>query len=113
VSSNMQLNVILKLFMLEGAFQGLQIVSSALRTNFFGLGCPIYCHQPGISQLALFFLLGLLSGSALTAYLAWILAPWFLNFEPRHPSSPGAAPRYSVLSEYLNEPRGFSRRRRH
>ena len=45
--------------------------------------------------------------------LAWILVPWFFNFEPRLPSSPGAAPRYSVLSEYLNEPRGFSRRRRH
>ena len=110
LTSNMQLNEILKLLMLEVAFQGLQFAQSAVRSNFFGLGCPVYCHQPSLSLLLLFLLLGFLAGSALTAYLGWILAPWIFHFEPRHLSpSSTAAPRYSALSEYLNEPRGTSR----
>ena len=88
LTSNMQLYEILKLLMLGVAFQGLQFAQSAVRSNFFGLGCPIYCHQPSLSLLLLFFLLGLLAGSALTAYLGWILAPWISRFEPRHLSSP-------------------------
>lgn len=63
--------------MLEVAFQGLQFAQSAVRSNFFGLGCPVYCHQPSISLILLFFLLGIFAGSALTAYLGWILAPGF------------------------------------
>lgn len=100
--------------MLEVVFQGLQFAQSAVRSNFFGLGCPVYCHQPSISLILLFFLFGIFAGSALTAYLGWILAPWIFHLEPRHLSSPTtAAPRYSALSEYLNEPRGTSRRRGH
>ena len=99
-------------FMLEVISQGLQFASAAVRSNFFGLGCPVYCVQPSLSLILLSFLLGLLFGSALTAYLGWILCPWLLNSEPRLLSSPpAAAPRYSVLAEYLNEPRGPSRRR--
>lgn len=97
--------------MLDAILKGLSFASEASRTNWFGLGCPVFCTQPSYSSLALTFIFGFCLGAFSVGYLAWIFlqAASSPAFEPRvdlRSSSP-----HSVLSEYLNEPAFHSRRR--
>ena len=107
----------LKLWMWESAPKVLSFVSDGLRSNFFGFGCPIYCQQPSLSTAGFFFLLGLLTGFVLTAFLLWQF--WtFLGAASSCSPHRGSAPppahpnRYSALAEYLNEPIPSRSRRR-
>ncbi len=107
---SIQLAFLISSSMIEAALKGLSLASEAARTNFFGLGCPLYCVQPSPSLLALIFLLGFGSGAFLASYIAWT----FLFRPPSSGPSPvvfAPSSRYSALSEYLNEPSFHSRRR--
>ncbi|CAE7036869.1 Cacna1i [Symbiodinium sp. CCMP2592] len=50
---------------------GLRLVQGAISSNFWGLGCPLYCTQPSVALLLLTFVIGLLSGLCLAAYLCF------------------------------------------
>ena len=110
---NMQLIFHLKLWMIEVVLQGLSFASEASRTNWFGLGCPLFCTQPSYSVIALTFVLGFALGAGSASYLAWtfLISPSPLTPEPRVDFR--SSSRRSVLSEYLDEPAFFSRRRSH
>ena len=46
-------------------------MSEASRSNWFGLGCPLHCTQPGVSSLLLAFVLGFILGISFLAFLLW------------------------------------------
>ena len=101
--------------MLESAFQVFRILTEGARTNLYGFGCPLYCHQPHLSTYLLIFILGILSGLALAATLIWTFWTWIsCGPAPFSTASPSPSPpvnlRRSALAEYLHEPRSARRR---
>ena len=48
---------------------GVRLLQGAVFSNFWGLGCPIYCTQPSLALLLLVFLLGALSGLGASVFL--------------------------------------------
>ena len=101
--------------MLETLSRSLPFVVEALRTNFYGLGCPVYCGNPSLPSLFLALTLGFLLGVAACITLAWLLGSHLLRdlsgHQPAHPAtSAPSTSRYSALVEYLDEHK-FQRRR--
>ena len=98
-----------------GVWSVVQFVLEGSRSNFFGWGCPAYCYQPSYSSWILIFTLGLISGIVLSLASLWTL--WTFFGQILFPVAPpaGSVPRnsrYSVLAEYLNEPRAQRPRHR-
>ena len=89
----------------------LGLASEAARTNWFGLGCPAFCHQPSLSLIILVAVLSFILGSLATAYTFWTFSSFGLP-PSGSPSSP-ASGRYSALAGYLHERRSIPRRRSH
>ena len=94
----------------------LALVVEGFASNFWGLGCPIYCTQPALGLLGFILLSGWLLGILSCALGLWWISG--LGLFPSGLSSPypagrgGPAPsRARVLSAYLHEPGGFQRAR--
>ena len=100
----------LKDSMLE-AGSTLGLVVQGLRTNLFGLGCPFYCTSPSVGALAASFLLGLVLGVGLCAWLLYRFdfVPVFTSASSTpvpsasRLSSPPSGRARSALLEYLHE----------
>lgn len=101
------------LWMFDVILKGLSFASEASRTNWFGLGCPLFCTQPSYSVIALTFILGFGLGAGLTSYLAWTYLLSSLPLAPEPRVDFRSSSHHSVLSESLNEPAFHSRRRNH
>ena len=89
----------------------LGLVVQGLRTNLFGLGCPFYCTSPSVGALAASFLLGLVLGVGLCAWLLYRFdfVPVFTSASSTpvpsasRLSSPPSGRARSALLEYLHE----------
>ena len=95
-------------FMLEALFRSVPVLVEGVRTNFFGLGCPIYCTQPGVASLLLVLVIGGLLGFCSCLLVLWTFwthlrsdLPAPLTWCP--PSSTASPSRYSALAGYWNE----------
>ena len=87
---------------MEAFLQVGSLVTHALRTNFFGLGCPAHCGNPGLGSLLASFLLGLLVGISLCVGLAWFyLSGVSIQSQGSSPVTPSGH-RLAVLSQYLH-----------
>ena len=97
----------------------LGFAASAVRSNFFGLGCPVYCSQPSVGTVLSAFLLGFASCAFLGIYLLWTFAGFGIFPSGGHPThQPPRAPRghqadlrWLRLSSYLDAA-GHTRGRR-
>ena len=59
----------------EGLAQAGLVLREALRTGFWGLQCPVHCHQPSYSLVAFALLLGFLPGVILSScFWIWLFA---------------------------------------
>ena len=80
---------------------GISLVSQALQTNFWGLGCPLHCSQFPASAFVLAGIVGWLLGVTTACIFAWtFLIP--LGF-PHLASSVRTSPAASRLAQYLHE----------
>ena len=105
----------LKLHMLEGLWKVAPVLLEGARTNYFGLGCPLYCVQPSLPFVVLVFLTGLCFGLVLAAILLWTLWTTFgfsISWPAASASPAHSRSRYSVLAEYLHDPRNQRSRSR-
>ena len=89
--------------------KGVEFVSYGLRSNVFGLGCPVHCSAPGFGSVLASFLLGFVVGVCLTAYLVWILCAWTFSTlpsagsVPTPPAPPGLQVSLRNLGQYLHD----------
>ena len=82
----------LKLSMLElSSVAGLFV--QGLRSNLFGLACPFYCSSPSLGLLLACFLVGLVSGFGLCAWLVFRFD--LVPVASSTPSFPAAGPNLS------------------
>ena len=93
-----------------------QLAVEGSRTNYFGLGCPVYCFQPSFATYFLTLIFGFFLGFAsvlLGLWLCWsyfgtIPFHWPPSSQPSEPPRP--TDRYSALAGYVNEQRQPRRR---
>lgn len=109
----MQLNMFISSSMVQSVPGWLSLVLEGARTNIFGLGCPLYCHQPSLASSFLIYLLGFFSGLATAILGFWTLWTYlghhlFPSSDPHQPPRP--ASRYSALAGYLHEQQNTRRR---
>lgn len=78
------------------ALRVLGLIREGLGSNLWGIGCPIHCHPTSFTALALSFLLGLLAGSSLAAYLGFRLG--LFHLQPVPGPSPSAEPSFRPAS---------------
>ena len=96
-------------FMLEALFRSVPVLVEGVRTNFFGLGCPIYCAQPGVASLLLALVIRGLLGFCSCLLVLWTFWTHLRSDLPAPstwcpPSSTTSPSRYySALAGYLNE----------
>ena len=94
-----------------------EFVVGGLKSNLFGLACPFYCTPPSLGSLLSSFLIGLLCGVGLCA---WVLTRFDLfpalplrqsaPSAPVHLAPPTSGRSPSVLLEYLHEQQPRRRR---
>ena len=93
-----------------------QLAVEGSRTNYFGLGCPVYCFQPSFATYLLTLFLGFalgLSSAVLGLWLCWKHFGTILLPVPSPPSSSDHSrtpDRYSKLAGYVNEHKQSRRR---
>ena len=97
-----------KLFHARGVVPVSPCLGRGSQDKFFGLGCPIYCTQPGVASLLLVLVIGGLLGFCSCLLVLWTFwthlrsdLPAPLTWCP--PSSTASPSRYSALAGYWNE----------
>ena len=65
--------------MLAGVADFVRIWHSAITTNLWGLGCPIYCTSPALGTFIAFLLIGFIAG---TAFGAWATYYFLAGLQP-------------------------------
>lgn len=80
------------------------LISQGLRTNFWGLGCPLHCQSFPLSSFLLVALLGWLLGIlSLAAFLGLIPWPGLGLSDLSRPSSAPSRSSSERLALYLHE----------
>ena len=86
---------------MDRVIDGISLVSQALQTNFWGLGCPLHYSQFPASAFVLAGIVGWLLGVATVLAVVWaFVLP--LGF-PHLSSSSRTSPASSRLAQYLHE----------
>ena len=84
----------LKLFedqgMLPQFLELARFAHSGLTSNFWGLGCPVYCASPAVGTYIAFLLVGLIAGFTAGIWVAFFVFSWAQRGLPREPQTGNA-----------------------
>ena len=86
------------------------LLREGVATNLWGLGCPLHCHPTSLTSLALFLLVGWISGVLTALYLGFRLG--LLHCVPTVPAEPPVPKPEHRLRGYLHAPADPSATRR-
>jgi hypothetical protein len=79
----------------------LGLIAEGLTSNFWGLGCPLYCTQPSYGLLGFSLLFGWLCGVLCCVLLVWWISTLGLvsvGFSPSSARSPALTSRARLLA---------------